>query len=203
MIFVGADPGLDGALAFLDVETLGLLGIVDMPTAKKANGRREILLAELVADVVGVLDGRRVGRLIVERQQPFAGAERSMGATSAFALGECYMAVKMLAASSGWPMEIVTPAAWKRAYGLPAAKEAALGEANRQMPIDAGLWRQKRGVCTKVQAIARAEAALIALHGARTFAGIARSPLPVPLADLVRDLANDVLDEMIDAEAER
>lgn len=173
MIVAGADPGLDGAVAFLDAETHRIVGIVDMPVAKKTSGRREILLRELALAVGGTLDGRRVGHIVIERQQPFAGGDRTMGAASAFALGECYAAVKMLAAAAGWPTRIVTPGSWKRTFGLTKDKDQAVAEAGRLMPEDADWWRQKRGVCTKVQAIARAEAALLALYGFQTLGNIA------------------------------
>jgi hypothetical protein len=50
VIIAGADPGFDGAIAFLDVEAQRVVGIVDVPTAKKKSGRREVLLHELVGD---------------------------------------------------------------------------------------------------------------------------------------------------------
>lgn len=169
MIIAGADPGLDGAIAFFDSEAGRLLGIVDMPTAKKATGRRELLMRVLAVEVAGTLDGRKCRLIVIERQQPFArGPEgvRGMGAASAFALGECYASVKMLAAALAWPTTIVTAQAWKKSFGLPREKEAALAEAGRRMPEDAMLWAIKRGVRTKATAIGRCEAALIALYAA-------------------------------------
>lgn len=172
-IICGADPGLSGALAFLDAETRRVLGIIDMPVAASGSGRRQLLLRDLVVDVAGTLDGRRVGHIFIERQQPFASEGKKMGAASAFALGECYMAVKMIAAASGWPMTIVTPQEWKRSFSLSRDKDEARAAASRIMPEDAGLWTVRRGYCTKERAIGRCEAALIGWFGIQSFVGIA------------------------------
>jgi len=58
---------------------------------------------------------------------------------------------------------------------VPAAGEPHVAVlAGKLMPEDAGLWTARRGYCTRAHAIGRAEAALIALYGIRTFHAIAR-----------------------------
>jgi hypothetical protein len=168
MIVAGADPGFDGAIAFLEVDPLRVVGIVDMPTAKKKSGRRELALHELVGDCLQVLDGRRCGHLIIERVNSFAPAGRRMGASSAFSLGECAMAVRMLAACHGWPVTMIAPGQWKRVFSLSADKAQARLRASELLPADAVFWTQKRGLVTVAQANGRAEATLLALYGTRT-----------------------------------
>jgi len=168
MIVAGADPGADGAVAFVDAETCRVLHIVDMPMSAG-----ELRVRELASDLLAALDGRRCGHLWIERQAAWAGGERRIGVTSAFALGQRYMAVIAIAACHGWPVEIVSASKWKAHYGIRATKSLALAAAGRLMPEDAGLWTARRGYCTRSRAIGRAESALIALYGIRSFNAIA------------------------------
>jgi hypothetical protein len=169
MIVAGCDPGADGAVAFIDAETTRVLAIVDMPMSAG-----ELRVRDLAIELLAALDERRCGHLWIERQAPFAGSGRSMGASSAFALGQRYMALCAIAACHGWPYEVVSPVKWKRHFGIKADKALALDCAGRLLPEDAGLWTARRGYCTRAHAIGRAEAALIALYGIRTFHAIAR-----------------------------
>ena len=167
MIVAGADPGADGAVAFLDAETCRVLAVCDMPMSAG-----ELRVRELAVDLLAALDGRRCGHLWIEKQVPFAGAGRSMGASSAFALGQRYMAICTIAACHGWPYEVVSPVKWKGHFGIRADKALALDCAGRLMPEDAHHWTARRGHCTRARAIGRAEAALIALYGIRSFNAI-------------------------------
>jgi hypothetical protein len=168
VIIAGCDPGADGAVAFLDAETMRVIALVDMPMSGA-----DLRVRELALDLVAALDGRRCGHLWIERQAPFAGGTRKIGASSAFNLGQRYMAVMAIAACHGWPYEIVSAAKWKRHYGIAAAKSLALHTAGKLLPEDAGLWTARRGYCTRARAIGRAESALIALYGIRSLNAIA------------------------------
>ena len=168
MIVGGCDPGADGAVAFIDAETVRVLHIIDMPMSAG-----ELRVRELATDLLAALDGRRCGHLWIEKQVPCAGAGRSMGASSAFALGQRYMALCAIAACHGWPYEVVSPVKWKGHFGIRADKSLALDCAGKLMPEDAGLWTARRGYCTRARGIGRAEAALIALFGIRSFNNIA------------------------------
>jgi hypothetical protein len=168
MVIAGCDPGADGAVAFLDAETCRVIAIVEMPMSAG-----ELRVRELASDLLLALDERRCGHVWIERQAPWAGGDRRIGASSAFALGQRYMAVKAIAACHGWPVEIVSAAKWKAHYRIAAAKALALHTAGQLMPLDAGLWTARRGYCTRARAIGRAEAALIGLYGIRSFNAIA------------------------------
>jgi hypothetical protein len=168
VIVAGADPGADGAVAFIDAETCRVLALVDMPMSGT-----DLRVRELATDLLAALDGRRCGHLWIERQAPFAGGERRIGASSAFNLGQRYMAIQAIAACHGWPYEIVSAAKWKRHFGIAASKTLALHAAGKLLPEDAGMWTPRRGYCTRARSIGRAEAALIALFGVRSLGAIA------------------------------
>jgi len=168
MIVAGCDPGADGALAFLDAESCRVIALVDMPMSGT-----DLRVRELATDLLAALDGRRCGHLWIERQAPFAGGARRIGASSAFNLGQRYMAVQAIAACHGWPYELVTAAKWKKHFGIAACKALALHTAGKLMPEDSDHWTARRGHCTRARAIGRAEAALIALFGIISFNAIA------------------------------
>jgi hypothetical protein len=168
MVIAGCDPGADGAVAFLDAETMRVLAIVEMPMSGT-----DLRVRELALDLIAALDDRRCGHMWIERQAPFAGGTRRIGASSAFNLGQRYMAVMAIAACNGWPYEVVSAARWKKHYGIAACKALALHAAGKLMPEDAGLWTARRGYCTRARAIGRAESALIGLYGIRSLQAIA------------------------------
>ena len=168
MIVAGADPGAEGAVAFLDSETMRVIAICDMPMSGT-----ELRVRELALELVAALDERRCGHIWIERQAPYVATDHRIGATSAFNLGQRYMAVKAIAACYGWPYEIVTAARWKSHFGIKADKRLALDCAGRLLPDDVGRWTVRRGYCTKAQAIGRAEAVLIGLFGIRATHAIA------------------------------
>lgn len=199
MIICGVDPGAEGALALLDAETRRVIAIIDMPMSGP-----DLLVRELVTDIEGALDGRRVVSIFIERQAAFAGGERKIGATSAFNIGGRFWALRAIAACFGWPTEIVSPAKWQKHFGITKADKAkSLVLADELMPEDCGLWKPRRGYCTKAQAIGRCEAALISLFGIRSLAGVAATkPAPI-LPAMIAALQNDTLDDILDEDSSR
>ena len=152
---VGVDPGLGGALAFLADDEVVI--VEDMPTLKITRGksaRRELDLSTLSR----VIDERApsIRHAFVE----LASARPGQGVASMFSFGRTYGATLGILAANFIPTTIVTPARWKRALGVPAAKDGARLRAGQLLPRAAYLWP------SAVHA-GRAEAAMIALHGAR------------------------------------
>lgn len=158
-IVVGVDPGFGGALAFLDVDDDAVVhvDVIDMPTLKLARGRkvrRELDLSTLAR----LIDDRAtsINHAFVE----FAGARPGQGVASMFTFGRTYGATLGILAANFIPITTVTPMRWKRSLGVPAAKDGARARASELLPKSAHLWS------VAVHA-GRAEAALIALYGAR------------------------------------
>lgn len=168
MLVCGVDPGLSGALAFLDSETMRIAAMITMPAMKlgKAKGsKREIsartLVVELEREILSL--GLTVSHVYLERVQ----SSPQMGVTSAFQFGRGYGAVEGVIAALGWPLEYVTPNKWKTALRVPTEKDDARHRAEQLLPRDAEHWTPKRLVMNQEQASGRAEAALIALYGVR------------------------------------
>jgi crossover junction endodeoxyribonuclease RuvC len=148
---IGFDPGLDGAGA---LNADGVLSIIDMPTLRPGKRRvvDEIELARLIG-AMGPID-----HAFVE----LVGIRPGEGAVGAFAFGLGYGVLRGILRAHFIPITFVTPTRWKRAVGIPAGagKDASRAMAKEMFQHDAGLF-------ARVKDDGRAEAALIALYGAR------------------------------------
>jgi crossover junction endodeoxyribonuclease RuvC len=153
---VAVDPGLSGAIAFL---TGDALTVHDMPTlASGKDSRKEIDLAALAT----LLDRDDLAHAFVER----VGAMPGQGVTSMFRFGHAVGVIHGMLGLARVPITLVTPQSWKRAMGVPAAKDGARARASQLMPQHAANW-------PRVKDDGRAEAAMIALWGARELGRVA------------------------------
>ena len=153
MILCGIDPGLTGALAFLDGRKLALLS--DMPVSV---GRKYEI------DVLGLV--RMLAphafncHAVVERQQ----AMPKQGVTSSFRNGSSYGSLLAVLAVQGWPVTLVSPREWKHAMHCSSDKNQSLEVARRLFPGAAQKLTRKKDH-------GRAEALLIAEYGRRKLGG--------------------------------
>jgi hypothetical protein len=108
-IFIGVDPGLDGAIAAVD-SSGALVHTCVMPVlGKKGEGKR-------LLDNAGLLEALRHLRVgaagvALEVQQAMPG----QGVSSMFAIGRGFGALEMAVVSCGYPMHQVRPQAWQKA----------------------------------------------------------------------------------------
>lgn len=153
-MIVGVDPGLSGALAFLNHESLH---VEDMPTLNIQRGgksKRDLDLTKLCA----ILRWRLVFPCHCYVEQ--VGAMPGQGVSSMFAFGKSYGAVLGILAALNAPYTLVTPRQWKKDLQVPKGKDASRARASQLMPRHSHLW-------TRVKDDGRAEAALIAAWGDR------------------------------------
>ena len=162
-LIVAIDPGLSGAVAFLDAD-LGL-EVFDMPVHKlKRNGKtkREVDRYELAR----IIDAHApISHAFVEQ----VGAMPGQGVSSMFQFGRSLGIVEGVLAANFVPTDYVTPRKWRSALGVRAGKDGSRARASELMPRHAGQW-------TRVKDDGRAEAALIALFGARELGRIEGVP---------------------------
>lgn len=152
MIVLGIDPGLTGALAWLDDGQW--LQVEDMPVVAKSAGRGKEVAAVHVA---ALLKGLPPDVVIVERQQPM----RGQGVTSTYSIGRSMGIVEACAATLGLPCRLVAPAVWKRSQGLTGAEKGkSITVALQHFPGAAHMLQRKKDH-------GRAEALLIAEYGYR------------------------------------
>ena len=163
MILLGVDVGLDGALAFMDATPGSLPRVLDMPTLELSrNGKkRRDIDVHVLADYISA---QPIGHAFVEQVWPRPGEATSVG----FVFGKTYGIVIGVLVTLGTPITFVSPQKWKKALGVPAAKDGARARASQLMPGAAHQWQ-------RVKDDGRAEAALICLWGQQYLANIARA----------------------------
>ena len=139
MIFIGIDPGLNGAIAFLDTEK-GHLSVVDMPVLeliRNGKAKREVS-AHGLSSVFTLAEN--VSHAVLER----VGAMPGQGVTSVFSFGRSVGLVEGVLAARGITASIVTPQAWQKAAGVRGGKDGSRQRAMELFPNYAGLFARKK-----------------------------------------------------------
>lgn len=153
MLILGIDPGLSGALAFLDTTTDAVV-VMDMPTVEVVrNGKtkREVSAA-LIADLVA---GKGVVQAFVERVSAMPG----QGVSSMFSFGRSVGVLEGVLAAYEIPTTLVTPQAWMKAMSVRAGKDGSRERAMQLFPQYADQFARKKDN-------GRSDAVLIAKYGA-------------------------------------
>jgi len=155
MLTLGIDPGLSGALALLDAAGLPEL-VADLPIIRDKS-LAWIDGAALQSTILGALQGR-TAVAFVERVSSMPG----QGIASSFQFGVGFGSIIGVLQALHVRIEFVTPATWKRSYGLSKDKHASLHKTRLMFPT-AELQLAKHD--------GRAEALLIADWGRRSLLG--------------------------------
>jgi crossover junction endodeoxyribonuclease RuvC len=172
-IIVGIDPGTGGAIAFLEAETEQLLLVEDMPVDKTRVGKTDRLriarsaLFALLSRGAGAygFSERPEARPISFRDKRTGQTQtRQPGAAGMFAFGESYGCIVMGCTCANIRLTEVRPSIWKKELSIPASKDDARRRAAELFPSFAQYF-------ARVKDDGRAEAALIALYGARSLRG--------------------------------
>ena len=139
MMYVGIDPGLNGAIAYLDVET-GHLSIVDMPTmeVKRNNKSKREVNAAGMANLLAI--EFKVGGVMLER----VGAMPGQGVTSVFSFGRSVGIIEGVLAAYELPVTIITPQEWQKAAKVRGGKDGSRLRACELFPNYAGLFARKK-----------------------------------------------------------
>lgn len=153
MVVLGIDPGLHGAVAILEIEggACRMAHIHDMPIAAGPKGKVDLLHVALIEIL------RSVPPSICWVEQ--VGAMPGQGVSTMFRFGKTAGAIHCAVAAAGHELRLVTPAVWKKHFGITADKDGARSLASQRIPSLAPAF-------VRVKDADRAEAALIALYGA-------------------------------------
>lgn len=149
-IVAGIDPGLKGAIAYINVGDR-TLRIEDMPiyTEKKPDGRKK-----------NYVSGKRLASSF-KKEKPnilFVEKVHSMphdGHVGAFSFGMGYGTIHGVADALIIQFDLVRPVTWKRELMVPANKFAAIERSHELFPACTGILKKD----------GPAEAAMIALYG--------------------------------------
>ena len=139
MIFIGIDPGLNGAIAFFDTGR-GHLSVVDMPVVEVLRGgkkKREVS-AQMLAQIIRLAE--RPCTAVFERVNAMPG----QGVTSVFSFGRSSGIVEGVLAALAIPAHIITPQVWQKAASVRGGKDGARQRATELFPAYAGLFARKK-----------------------------------------------------------
>ena len=165
MLVLGVDPGVSGALALIDTAGPRFIACLDMPILRFGTLTRIAVDPRAVGDWVAETKFTHEAypeAVVVEHQQPMPGD----GKGNAFVLGITFGAVVSVLAGLGIPMHFTTPPQWKaRADLIKREKERHLAKARQIFGVVDELEHGRGKGGTKVQAIARADAGLVAFFG--------------------------------------
>ena len=157
-MYIGIDPGLSGAIAFLDTEK-GHLSIIDMPVleVKRNNKLKRELSPVALADILraGIGPFGPVPHSVLER----VGAMPGQGVSSVFSFGRSVGIVEGVLAALMIPVTIILPQAWQKAAGVRGGKDGSRLRACELFPNYATLFARKKDD-------GRADAALMAWYAA-------------------------------------
>ncbi len=145
------DPGTSGAGAFYFTAHRDTVSVEDTPLA---DGRVD------GATLARRIEIMRPDLAIIER----VGAMPGQGVSSMFNFGAAYGTVIGVVSALKIPVHFVTPAKWKKHFGLSADKEEARARALQLWPGRAEMFARKKDH-------GRAEAALLALYAAEVIVG--------------------------------
>lgn len=168
MRIIGIDPGLSGAVALVEIaadEAPRLLSVWDMPTYERLVGkkvRRRIDCHRLLE----MLRGAKADLIVFEELSPILEA----GAVGAMQYGRSFGNVECAAWATGARVEPINPKKWKKEVGIPAKAEKDQSRMNAMQRFPA-----ERHLFVRQKDDGRADAALIAVAGARCHAGASQS----------------------------
>lgn len=149
-VILGIDPGLEGALAFIDPIAC-TLHVVDMPTfSLTVTKKKNFVDEDAIADILHAYNGT-ISHAFIEQ----VASSPQMGVVSAFSFGQGYGSVNGVLAGLKVPRDKVLPQEWKKQMRAPRDKKESKARAVQLMPACASILRRPD----------RAEAAMIAFYG--------------------------------------
>jgi Holliday junction resolvasome RuvABC endonuclease subunit len=156
--YVGADPGLSGAIALFLTYPQPYVEVFDMP-ARIVGEKRSINFWGLAAYLESWVHHYDVRHVVVERVHSMP----KQGVASSFSFGFSAGALQQAIASAKLQFTLISPQTWKSYYGLEGGRENksdSRAKATTLFPRFENLWARKKDD-------GRAEAVLLAHYASR------------------------------------
>ena len=154
MLIYGCDPGFTGAIALYWTDT-GKLEVHDMPVMQNPKGKTIINLHSLLDVLRNEADEKCMCLLELVQSRP------GQNSSAVFRFGQGFGQLQMAVAANKLPVQYVTPAKWKKYFGLSKDKNASRALAMDRFPRESELFKLAKFD-------GRAEAALLCLYAAET-----------------------------------
>ena len=115
MLIIGIDPGITGAICFL--EDGEILDVIDMPTMASGNkNKKQINGSQIFNEISLKIKNHKSDNISVVVEQ--VSAMPGQGVTSMFNFGQSFGVLKGICFAMRLPMFFVRPAKWKRYFNL-------------------------------------------------------------------------------------
>ena len=158
-MYIGIDPGLDGAVAIWQPGTFGLI-VLDLPTVEVTRNekkKRELATRSFFLQLQSVIDPNMTETTVMIEQ---VGAMPGQGVSSVFSFGRTYGAIEGVVASLGLSMRRVPPQVWTKKMKVRDGKDGARAMAMELFPEKAEWFARKKDHN-------RADAALLAYYASK------------------------------------
>jgi crossover junction endodeoxyribonuclease RuvC len=142
-LLIGIDPGFSGALAVIDMDTMTIIDMIDMPTYQKPTDARKQGYFTMVDihKLSSLIDMYAPMVALAVLEEP--GAMPEQGLSSTFRFGHVCGQIHGVLAGHYIPVLPVKPAVWKSALALTTNKSDSLTRASIEFPKHKELWRLK------------------------------------------------------------
>ena len=132
MLIIGIDPGISGAISFL--ENGKILDVVEMPTMTDGKkNKKQVNGSQIYNEIlkrINKIEKQNI-RVIIEQVSAMPG----QGVTSMFNFGQSFGILKGICSAMQLPMYFVRPAKWKKYFGLiNSEKDASRTKAIEMFP---------------------------------------------------------------------
>lgn len=165
MRVLGIDPGVSGAIALYDTDTLAL-DVHDVPVLKVLTGARKARNELDVASIFQIIQELAPDRAFIEQ----VGAMPGQGVVSMFRFGDAFGVLRGVVTGAQIPLDYVRPQEWQKLVRMPRGDDAGRLRVNQLFPKSSNLFKRKLDHN-------RADAALIAYAGSIILKEIQKHPL--------------------------
>ena len=132
MLIIGIDPGISGALCFM--EHGKIINVIDMPSmADGRKNKRQVNGSQVFNEISRYIKDKNPNdvKVIIEHVSAMPG----QGVTSMFNFGQSFGILKGICSAMNLPMYFVRPAKWKKYFSLiNASKDASRTKAIEIFP---------------------------------------------------------------------
>ena len=160
MLIIGIDPGISGALCFM--EHGKIINVIDMPSmADGKKNKKQVNGSQVFNEISKYIKDKNPNdvKVIIEHVSAMPG----QGVTSMFNFGQSFGIIKGICSAMNLPMYFVRPAKWKKYFSLiNASKDASRTKAIEIFPYFSVNLSKKKDAN-------KADAILIASYFEETF----------------------------------
>ena len=132
MLIIGIDPGISGALCFM--ENGKIINVIDMPSmADGKKNKKQVNGSQVFNEISMYIKDKNLNdvKVIIEHVSAMPG----QGVTSMFNFGQSFGIIKGICSAMNLPMYFVRPAKWKKYFSLiNASKDASRTKAIEIFP---------------------------------------------------------------------